>query len=283
MKGSRPLLLPLTAGIVVLAIFLAGCGGQEVASTWRDREVVIDGVEGEWSKAMYYFDKENVAMGLLNDDEYLYICLAAIDFRQVGQLIRGGLTVWFDPQGGKKKSFGINFPLQMQLDPGNMERKKMPVSMSPEGTPNPEKLREMLEESTKEMVILGPGEDERRRMPVSGSREIKAKLDYSGGKLVYELRVPLVRDEQCPDAIGVNAGEIIGLGFETAEMDVEMIRDRMRDRMSGDMPPGDQGMPGGGMRGGGIRGGRKPGRGRPEKLELWTKVALATEGTPIPQ
>jgi hypothetical protein len=279
MRWVHTLFPQITMIVIILATSLVGCGGQELTSTWRDREVTIDGVDAEWENAVTYVEDKNVAIGLLNDGEYLYICLASIDFQRVHQMIGSGLTVWFDPEGGKEKTLGINFPLGMQFSREDMRPEKM--SMSRESMPDPEELREMVEESAKEMVILGPEKGKSLRMLTHGSQEIAVKLGYSGGKLVYELRVPLVQDPQHPNAIGAGASETIGVGLETAEFDMDMMRDRMRERKGGGMPPGGQGTPpggmrGGGMRGGGMRGGRMPGGQRRERLELWTKVQLAS-------
>ena len=115
MDGKRAGLHVLVAGLLLLAVCLIACGSQELDSAWRDREVAIDGVDDEWSGAVHYIDKENIAVGLFNDDTYLYVCLETVDFRKVQQVIGLGLTVWFDPGGGKDKAFGINFPLGMQL------------------------------------------------------------------------------------------------------------------------------------------------------------------------
>ena len=272
---KRCVSLPFLAGIIMLTVpTLVGCGSVEVSSTWRDREVSIDGVDAEWQRAVMYVQDKNVAIGLLNDEEYLYICLSTVDSWRIRQMMGSGLTLWFDPDGGKDKTFGINFPLGMQLSQPDMDREKM--HMPREQMPDQERLKEMVEESAKEMVILGPGKDEHRRMPVHGSQHIQVKVGYSGGKLVYELRVPLFLDEQHPDAIGLGESQFVGVGFETAEVDREMIRERMRDQMGGKMPPGGQGIPGGGMRDGSMRGGRMPGGEMTERLDLWTKVELAS-------
>lgn len=274
MRWKRTHLPYLIIMVIIAIISLVGCGGQKLTSMWRDREVTIDGVDDEWENAVTYVEDKNVAIGLLNDQEYLYICLASIDFQRVHQMIGMGLTVWFDPQGGKEKTFGINFPLGRQLSREDMSPERTP--MSRESMPDPWKLKQMVQESAKEMIILGPEKGKSIRMPTNGSQEIAIKLGYSGGKLVYELRVPLVQDPQHPTAIGAGASKTIGVGFETAKFDRDMMRDRMRERMGGDMPPGSQGMPPSGMRGGGMRGGRMPGGQRLERLEYWAKVHLAS-------
>jgi hypothetical protein len=62
---------------------------------------------------------------------------------------------------------------------------------------------------------------------------------------------------------------VIGIGFETPEIDREEIKKHMKN-MDG-MPPGGSGMP---PRGSGMPPG---GRTKPEQLHLWTKVKLASE------
>lgn len=273
MRTKHVLLLIFTGIILLSATSLVGCGSMELTSTWRDREVTIDGVDAEWRKTMVWIEDKNVAIGLLNDEEYIYVCLASTGPTRIRQIIAMGFTIWFDPQGGKDKTFGIHCPLGAQ-----------DLSLLRGETPDSEKLQEMLEKTGKELEIFGPGKGEHLRMPVLGSQEIHVQLGYLGGKLVYELRVPLVQDEQHPNAVGVGASETIGIGFETAELDREM----MRERRSGDMSSGGRGMRGGGMSGGGRRGGGRSGGGRggggrrgggmPERLELWTKVQLASGG-----
>ena len=269
MKRMNVSMLCLAAGMLVAASCLLGCGGQELVSTWRETEITVDGQDTEWEGAMAYLDDPGVAIGLLNDAEYLYICLATVDSRVVRQVVGSGLTVWFDPQGGKKEVFGVNFPLGMDPStmggpPENMSRPEPGEGEPPEGMsrsapeesgPDPERIRRMLETSVDEMVIMGPEKNRSRRMPVAGSQEVKVKLGYTGGKLVYEMRVPLRRDLEHPDAIGLEDGDDIGMGFETAEIDREAMKERMKGRMgSGGSPPG--GMDGGGPpMGGGVRGG----------------------------
>jgi len=270
----------------ILSVSFLSCGGQELASTWRDREVIIDGVETEWQGNLIYLGDENVALSLLNDDSYLYLCLATVDSRVVRTMIGTGLTVWFDPGGGKKEVFGINFPLGMMSIGENKNRESEGLPSPDEQMPDPERLQKMIAESAKEMVIIGPDKGETCRMPVASSQEIRVKLGYEGGKLIYELRVPLYRDLDHPDAIGLEDGQCIGLGFETTEMKREGMKERMRERMSGGTSGGGPGMrgggmPGGGMPGGGAPGGRGPGgrgpdRNTPERLELWTKVRLSS-------
>jgi len=240
-------------------LLLSGCRDLQLESAWRDREITVDGEAGDWQKITRYVEKTNVAIGLLNDEHTLYVCLTTMDRITATQIARSGFTVWLDPKGGKKKTFGIRFPLGMQAS-GNPTKLR-------ESMRDPKKFRELFENLGSEMEILGPGEDQRVRTLLSAIEGIEVSTGYSDGKLVYELKVPLARSaEQCY-GIGTDPGKQIGLGFETPELDREAMRQAMGQR-SGGM----------GGRGGG-RGGMRSGGQMPEPFELWAKVALAAESS----
>ncbi len=118
------------------------------------------------------------------------------------------------------KTFGIHFPLGVK-DMG------MPV-MNRGGKEDPEKLEKMFAELQKEMEILGPGKEESVRMSVivAETQGINVKVGNSTGYLVYELKVPLTQNKQHPYAIGTDTSKSINIGFETPELDREMMGGR---------------------------------------------------------
>lgn len=221
--------------VALLILGLAGCGKIELNSAWRNREIVVDGAMTDWQNGMTYVEKANVAVGLFNDAEYMYLCLIPADRRIAAQMVGLGFTVWFDPKGGKNKTLGIHFPLGMQ-GRGN------PL-MFRERVQDPEQQRNMLERVGNELEILGPGEGQRARMPIASAKGVEVKLGESEGRLVYELKVPLIRDTEHPYAIGADGSQPIGIGFETSELDREQLREAMGQRGGGmgGMPPGGGG------------------------------------------
>ncbi len=252
--------------------FVAGCGKSiELKSRWRDIDVAVDNIDNEWGSATIYASKAKVSLTLLNDNHNIYIRLCSRD-RQVHAHVLGmGLTVWFDPDGGKSKTFGIRFPLGMK------DTHNMPMIRGRESDQG-ERLQKMLEKSTDELEILGSSEEKTYRISLTEAeiQGLNAKMGFTNGNLVYELKVPFIQDEEHLYAIGINtpdpdAGTVIGIGFETPEINMEEMRKKIKQ--------GGMEMPGGGrMPGGGMRGGDRPdGRGKPERLNLWTKVTLASE------
>lgn len=259
-------------------IILAGCSKKlELNSDWLNREITVDGKSDDWLGAMYYFEDENISIGLLNDENFMYICMVAEDQLIRNQVMRQGFTLWFNPDGSKKKTFGIKFPIGMQAS-GIPMRIGFPTRME-EGERDPEQFWERFRESLTELEILGPGKDESKRMSVEEAKGIDIDVRSSTGMLVYELKVPLHRSEDNPYAIGAKAGNSVGIGLETPKLDWKMLRKRMGSRM-----PGRGGMPGGPRMPGGGRGGMPGGGMRPQipkGIKVWAIVQLASDNSPV--
>ncbi len=225
---------------------------------------------------MYYFEGTNVSVGILNDADSVYICMIAEDRFMRTQVMAQGFTIWFDPTGGKEKTFGIKFPIGMQ----GLEDRWIPMGFR-EGERDQERMRERFEKSLKDLEILGPRKNQQKKIPVDEAKGIEVIVDPSGGLLVYELRVPLQHSEQHPYAVGAEAGDSIGVGLEIPKMDMNALRKRVGGRR-----PGGIGMPGGGRPGGmGGRGGMEMPGGRspqtPKGLKVWAKVQLASGDYPV--
>ena len=282
--------------IVLIALSVTGCNELEVDSSWRDHEITIDGMGTDWQDPMVYAEDAKIAVGLVNDAQYMYICLTPADIRTATQMATAGFTVWFDPEGGKKKRFGIRFPLGMQ---GGGDPMMFRESMSRERMSRERGARGSMQDSTRyqrmfammgnQLDILGPDEDKSVRVAVLSAKGIEVQLGYSRGRVVYELKVPLARDAEHPYGIGTALGETIGIGFATSELDREKMMETMGQGRGGrgggrggggGMKGGGGGMRGGGRGGRGGMGGMRPSGGQmPEPLELWAKVTLASNGT----
>ena len=112
LSGSKSFSLSLA--FVFAIAQLAGCKNLELSSHWPDHEVAIDGVNSEWENSSTYIEDEKVLVGVMNDENFLYISLIADDPVVRRQMLGQGFMVWFDPVGGRKKSFGIQYPLGLQ-------------------------------------------------------------------------------------------------------------------------------------------------------------------------
>jgi hypothetical protein len=258
--------------ILVFSFFIQiSCSTLELESTWKDRDILLDGKDGDWLGAKYYFEGLYVSVGLINDEQHLYVSMMTENPMFRAQIMRQGLTVWLDPKGGKNKTFGIKFPLGRQR--GEQEGEMMdPRDMMDETAR--EEMMQRLQETMTELEILGQNEKVLARMDIDDAQGIEIQMRNVGGTFVYELKVPLASSEEYPFAVGAKPGDTIGVGF---------LSPRMQMRRPGGMR-GGRGMQGGGGMGGrggmGVPGGMggMGGMGRqvPQELKIWAKVQLAS-------
>lgn len=259
--------------LLLLTLFFNACGTIELNSIWRDREVTVDGRHDDWLNALMYFEQENISFGLLNDENFMYICLITEDPIIRNQVMMQGLTLWFDPNGGKKKIFGIQFPVSMpdgEMQQRGGQAEEMQMKPRRDGQ-DPERRRQIPARRMTELEILGPGKDERARMPISEAAGIKVSIMASSGMLVYELQVPLQLTDEFPYAIGAEAGHTIGMRLEVPKMSRQYRGRGMAGGLPGAGRGGMGGMPGGRrMRGGSMR------FRMPLPLKIRAKIQLAS-------
>ncbi|MCP4579783.1 MAG: hypothetical protein GY846_26225 [Deltaproteobacteria bacterium] len=246
----------------------------------------MDGKSNEWQGCEQYYDEDaRTLVGMYNDDSHLYILLSSHDQKMKRRILGMGLTVWFDQDGGKEKKFGVRFPVGM---PRHM---RASMGKAPDGDAS-DRFRKILENPKMELQLLGPEEYEQKTMFLADVEKygINTKVAEVEGNLIYELKVPLTKNQQTRYAIRTDMAKRIGVGFETGkpvleetkERSVKMDEDRGgkgggrggkgggRGGRGGIPPEGlDRGSPSEGM--GAKRGGKMP-----ESFELWTKVQLAS-------
>ncbi len=293
---SIPFRFAFLSALLFPVLLVAGCGGTEMNSFWRDREITVDGKDADWQGVSVYSTGEpEVAVGLLNDESNLYLLLKTHDRSLLPQIMRGGFTVWFDPYGKKTKTFGVHFPI------GGREQGS-PPEMQGEGPSrggNMDSLGEVSEgltilpeEALQQVELIGPDKEGRSTLAVTDAeaKGVKARMALSGGQLIYELQVQLRQDVQHPYAIaiprvGTDTSQKISIGLETGKFEMPKEEGSKMDFPGGGegrMPPGGGGMGppgGGGMGPPGGRGGMRPGgSGRmPKRLNLWATLKLASK------
>lgn len=254
-----------------LLLCTVGCNEEKLKSNWLDREIIIDAKSDDWLDTLYYFESEMVSIGFFNDESHLYVCMLAENPMLQMQIVGQGFTLWFDPDGGKEKSFGIKFPIGMREAGAQMDFQGMQG-----GSQDREKMREAFEQSLTDFEILG-SRGAKRRIPVEEAPGIEIKARNETGLFVYELRVPLQSDEAHPYAVGANAGDAIGLGLEIPQIDRDEMKKAVQERMGeAGMPPPPDGGGGMGGRGGGMgrSGGHRPQI--PNGLDVWASLQLAS-------
>jgi hypothetical protein len=282
---------PITSPIVACVLLVSACKTLEMNSLRPDREILIDGSDSEWGGANATLEKANVSVGFFNDANSLALCLVCTDRARRVQILDQGLIVWFDPNGGNAESFGVQFPVGM-MEKGMSIR----ALDQEEDGPDPFQMQKWYDFYQSQMEIFGQGAERGVWFPLGAVPGIQVKVGFDTGKVVYELKVPLVRTERFVNAVGVDTGRTVSVGIETPELETgRMGRGMPR---SSSAPGGSQGGGGtgsvggrggrggsrGGSRGGGggteqpaetAGGGEMPGPSMSDPFKLWIKVRLA--------
>ncbi|MBI1803415.1 MAG: hypothetical protein HY033_06575 [Ignavibacteriae bacterium] len=251
----------IASGLVILSCIFIGCSSSlQLTSRWHTNDTE------SWQDSAKYIKDQNLAVDIGNDDEYVYLSFVAGDRRTLRQIFFRGLTVWFDHAGGNEKRFGIRYPTGTDIvSMGERPRRS-------EGTPDtsfifPEQLPQNLE-------ILGPGENEHHLLTFSETKGVTVTIDNQGGSLMYRLKVPLMDNRGHLYGVGAQPGETIGIGIETGE---SVHRQEGGEQPSGGSRRGGSREGPGGYRGRGMGGPPIGGfGGRPEPLNFWMKIQLAT-------
>jgi len=265
------------AVLIIISLCQIAWGTSKINSRWRVHEITIDGKSDDWLNALSPFKDEGLSIGFFNDAQYIYVCLASGERDRQFQIMSRGLILWMDSTSGKKKIFGIKYPLGRPGPPEGSFPKNQPTEKPAYG-PEEESIQDF-EAALQELEILGSGKDDQKRMRVDEIQGIEIAAKTSGELFVYELKIPLAQGDLAPYAVGTQPGRTISIGLEIPEFDSSFRKDR-----PGAFPP-DGGMPGGGMggRGGGMggpgggmgmRGNMDPMAG---KLKIWAKVQLSSQ------
>ncbi|MCI0707444.1 MAG: hypothetical protein L0Y80_08185 [Ignavibacteriae bacterium] len=240
-KATMRIFVSLTLCLIV-SLVIAGCSGIQLTSNLRQSPIQIDGKVGDWDRLPSYSAREGIRLSITNDREYFYILFATHQREVARQVVMRGFTLWFDPNGGSKKTIGLNYPLGV-MEPGMRERMG---DMDPSERTD---IREdLMNRSLQEFEFLGPNENDRVRVSKNEGKGVEVHVSDESNLFVYEAKIPLIFSMQHPYAIETSTGSTIGLTIEVGSR--EMFMRRMGGMEGG--RPGD----GGGFSGG--RGGRMP-------------------------
>jgi len=285
---SRVVLLVL-AGVACAVAIAVAAETLRIESVWSTEAPTVDGKLADWSTPLVTLGSAPLSLGVRNDGQFLYVALASSDQATRMMLGAAGFTVWMDPSGKSKKSFGITVPPTMAGGSGMRGRGPGGGPPTQEGRPPDwqgappqgqsgapaQTGQEGQKEPTQggsggpalstitSIEVLGASKDDKRRFELAYARTIGIDVAarMAEGVLVYELRVPLPVSEAQPYAVRSAPGATIGLGIETGQLPGPGGRGEEGGRSRGGMgggPPGGGGGgggTGGGMGGGGMGGG----------------------------
>ena len=109
--------------IGTLLLGLSGCSEPTINSFWQTSEIKIDGSSNDWAGSLNYYEDEKVAIGVSNDNDFIYFCLATSDSDKIMRILRTGFTVWLDPKNSDGETFGVQYPIK-RFDSEMMDRNR---------------------------------------------------------------------------------------------------------------------------------------------------------------
>jgi len=252
-----PVTIPRSVAMVAACTLAVAVAAETVRieSAWSGEAPTIDGRLADWPSPLVSLPSGNVSLGVRNDGQFLYIAVTSSDQAARMMLGAAGFTIWTDPSGKQKKTFGITVPPTLGMGRGMPGRG--PGAGGPgqggqppdwQGTP-PQGRGEPLQgppaapvqpgqegrEGQREgspggpgspavstitsIEVLGASKDDKRRFELTYARTIgiDAAARMAEGVLAYELRVPLAASEAQPYGVKAAPGATIGLGIETSQ------------------------------------------------------------------
>lgn len=268
-------------------------GADSMESPWLDKEVVVDGLGGEWKGDAQKIGGTKLKAATAHDGRFFYVSLSTKNDDLQRQILRGGLVLWLDDGAGEDKSFGIRFPLPMGEYRDQLRGQGRPdqgggpgAGRGQRGRRSPEAMWQRFRSIEHEVEILSGLEEVALRSKVAELDGIEIAVDRLEDRLVLEYKIPMAAAQASPEvaeeiepgaAAGEDAqtgqdevtGEVIPRQLRTAAggeislgIEIPGFDPEMRDR-NGNGGNGGNGRGGGfgGPRGGGFGGGFGGGRG----------------------
>ncbi len=240
--------------LFISALLITGCSGSiNLVSSPADTKTIVDGDLAEWNN-LTTIKNENLAFGIRNDNNYLYIAMLTGDRSKIMRIMTGGLQVWLDPEDPDNK-IGIQYPAKP--DPVQMrkafEERMVREQTGRQGAPD-------FMASQKNIAILNDDDLLLEEYPAGGTT-YQAKVTMDRERFAYELRIPIGENMKSPVGLKAKPGDKISIEILTGEFIPEGPGGGMgpdgagRPPMDGGrLPIGGGGRPGRGM--GGQGGGR---------------------------
>ncbi len=233
--------------------------------------IEADGVDTEWEAGQQLYDADNrVHYAFQHDDEFLYILVRTDSRPTIFKILKGGLEIWANPDGKKKRVNGLHYPIGMPMRIQDRRPEDFPGAENP--ADGEFKMPEVDTRSIRLTHLYGDEGD-----------PILSELD----QLNFPLKVKFVQSE---DGYWVYEMAVPKAAFPTPKKDKGIWRIGITTPSMMQRGPGGTGniMGGsgmGGMNGMGMGGGRRPGMGpgmpsggfsdkMKDPLNIWTKVEM---------
>jgi len=270
----------------IMILVSSGCGGKAYNCVYRDSEIDIDGMAGEWNSGVYWDENSSARIGFQNDSDALFLMLASSEKDFPMAILRGGLTVNFESSSGRK--FGVRFPFHNGPDQRGEGGMPPDGGMPAQGEIGMERGANIPILSLDEILFIdSDGHESIITLESAQTEGFDLAMNKSDDDFILEMKIPLTGGDFGLE-LTADSTSIVELSMKSGE--VEMERPKNENTSGGPPSGGRGGMSGGGRRpsggsggmpsgGGGMRGGSGAVGGMPSpemtKIDVDMKISLA--------
>ncbi len=103
----------ISVATLILGVTLASCSSSNlIQSLTQTKLIVVDGDVSDWQLPLAFYDKETkLSFTVSNDSTKLYFCFEAFDQELQTKIVRGGLHIFLDTNGGTGKDISMMYPV----------------------------------------------------------------------------------------------------------------------------------------------------------------------------
>ena len=192
---------------IVCCLVIAGCMSLAMQSRWAEQGGEID--SDSWRRAILPLGERDASLAVQNDDKYLHVAFLTTDPGLRDRILNQGIFIWFDPNGGEARRFGVRYPVAWGTLPASMDELPHSEDTLP-GSP-----ATGWGKAGEDMEIYTDGYKEYERMGKKDAGGIDVRVTQLSDTLLYQLRVPLREHVRGPYAVNAAPGDLIGVGIET--------------------------------------------------------------------
>lgn len=263
---SRRIHQAFFTGFALLILFVSGCGTISLTSKWRNQDILIDGVDTEWRGSRYLIDKQYLTIGVMNDENFVYLRISTPERMKQIKMLRAGVIVWFDDRGKCDKTVGIRYPLPASDSTSLPDRNSPPELSAESGNANVNEKTPEIPRFPDNIAIITGKTDMEKLMTFAEATEqgIEVKIGSTGRDIVYEMKVPFSVIRTSGVSQSSKKTSDIAIGIELPRIETRRQTNTDRNRY-GQNRNRDINMMGAGQRIDPLA----------DAYELWMKVSLA--------
>ncbi len=100
--------------IAAISVSVSSCSHQmSPEGRFQDRPVIVDGNTDDWAFPLRFSNEAyTLQYNVTNDNENIYICVVTKDNATQMNILKEGMSVYFDPKGKDSKSISLVFPVK---------------------------------------------------------------------------------------------------------------------------------------------------------------------------